>query len=541
MATETVRSLHRLDRPYPARGAQRSAGWLPYALALFFALLSLRGAASTDITDTDAARHAMNGAFLYDLVHSGHLWHPLAYAQEYYGRFPALSLPFHPPAFPAIEAVFFAFFGVHLLAARFAVALCVAISAALLYRLVQSTTENDLLAACVTASTFSTWTARLVATDVMLEFPSLVFTLGALYCLRNLPRGFTTRRAILYGILGAAALWTKQHAVFLGGVPILYALFSRRWRMLLEKPVWIATAMIAAAIGGLVALSAPFNFAGANRVSTSLPSFWWNLGWNVLYYRREISHALVGLPAVFILGCLAAYLYARRRGIRGKFPLALYFAWALAIPPLLLLVSAADVRYLLYQFPALFTIGYAMLWQGGAALWGEKRAWIPAAGMAVLWLGAGLLFQPEFLHGPAAAAALVEQGAPVRIIYAGEADGNFAFAARALDPKLQTTIIPADKLPRAIFAPAALESFCRFYAIDWIIFEDVPVLHSWSDLRQAQAPSMRLEASLPLDSTRWRWQGGNLKVYRFLAPGPRPNGVLRLPVLKLGRSIKASL
>jgi Dolichyl-phosphate-mannose-protein mannosyltransferase len=537
MAAGIVDAQTKFHKP----GLPRRLGWLrvgaPYLLALFFALGSLRGISSTGVTQTDAARHAMNGVFIYDLVRTGHLANPIAYAKEYYARLPSLSMPFHPPVFPAIEAIFFALFGVNLLAARLAVAVCVGICAILLYRLVQRTLQNDVLAACVTVSTLSVWTAQFVATDVMLEFPSMVFALAALYCLRDFPAGFSVGRALLFGVLGALALWTKQHAVFVAGVPILYALFSRNWRLLLKPPVWISTAIIGIAVGGLVLLSAPFNYAGANRVSTSLPSFIWNLGWNVKFYREWLAHNFPGMPGFFAAGSLAAYLIARSRRSLSKFPWAFYLAWILSVPPVLLLVSAADPRYLIYLLPPLFAVGYGMLFQGGISLWGNRLGWVVPAGVTTVWLAAGCLFHPEFLRGPAEAAAFVERGAPVRVLYAGEADGNFIFAARSLDPKLQTTIIPAGKLPGATFSAASMETFCHFYGINWIIFEDVPMAHSWSGLRKQQPKSMHLEKTIPIDSTVPRWRGGVLKIYRFLDPGQGTGRVLQLPVRKLGGNI----
>src|ERR1044072_4054385 len=65
-------------------GKPRWEAWLPYALALVFFLFALRGVGQTDVIDTDAARHAMNGAFLYDLVRTGNWLHPVAYAKTYY-------------------------------------------------------------------------------------------------------------------------------------------------------------------------------------------------------------------------------------------------------------------------------------------------------------------------------------------------------------------------------------------------------------------------------------------------------------------------
>jgi 4-amino-4-deoxy-L-arabinose transferase-like glycosyltransferase len=126
----------------------------PYLLALLFFGLALYGVNRTDIVDTDAARHAMNGAFLYDLIRTGHLLHPITYAKAYYSQLPALSMPFHPPLFPSIEAIFFALFGVSLLTARVTVAVAVAISAILFYRLALATVKRPIIAACITLTTF---------------------------------------------------------------------------------------------------------------------------------------------------------------------------------------------------------------------------------------------------------------------------------------------------------------------------------------------------------------------------------------------------
>src|SRR3954466_13968557 len=111
--------------PQPSRRwMQRLEVAAPFLLALYFFGSALYGVNRTEVIDTEAARHAMNGAFIYDLVRTGHLLHPIEYGKFYYNRMPALSIPFHPPLFPAIEAIFFAVFGVHLLTARVAIAIC---------------------------------------------------------------------------------------------------------------------------------------------------------------------------------------------------------------------------------------------------------------------------------------------------------------------------------------------------------------------------------------------------------------------------------
>jgi hypothetical protein len=128
----------------------------------------------------------------------------------------------------------------------------------------------------------------------------------------------------------------------------------------------------------------------------------------------------------------------------------------------------------------------------------------------------------------------------VRVLYAGQADGNFVFAARALDPGLHTIVIPAQKLPAKTFEPAAFEQFCRQYGIDWVVLEDVPGIRAWSGLRNAPPAIMVLQRSIPLESNRARWRG-QINIYRLSAPTGHPGGVLNLPVGKIGGSIGVKL
>jgi hypothetical protein len=376
----------------------------------------------------------------------------------------------------------------------------------------------------------------------MLEFPSLVFVLAALYCIRHLERGYPLGRALLFGVFTAAAMWTKQHAVFLALVPVFWILLSRRWGMLLRTGMWISSAITVASVAGLVLLSMPFNHAGTNRVSTSVPSFVWNLGWNVRYYREWLGRNVLGLPVVFAVCALAVYLFTRHRRPAREFPLKLYFAWLLSVPVVLLLVSAASGRYLIYLFPAVITLGYLMLWEGCSCLWGERRASYILAGFAAAWFAAGSFAPLDYLRGPAQAAAFVAKDGPTRVLYAGEADGNFIFALRSLDPSLRSVVVPGDKLQPPTFQPAALERFCRTYGIRWVVFENGTTNpHKWDALSDRQAPSMRLERSIPMETSRSRWQGYKIDIYRFDGPVDPPGGVLKLPVWKLGVNLDVKL
>ena len=209
---------------------------IPWLLGLAVVLTSLRGLSPAAFLDEDAPRHALNGALMYDLVRTGNFRHPMAYAKQFYARFPAISLPYHPPVFAVIESVSYAIFGVNMFGARLPVALAAGVCSLLLYRLVERTHRSAGLAMVATLTFMTLPLSQMLAKDVMLEFPSLAFALGALYCLPNMETGYPAWRAIPFALLAGTAVWTKQHTVFLGLVPFLLIVLRGNWRMLLGIP-----------------------------------------------------------------------------------------------------------------------------------------------------------------------------------------------------------------------------------------------------------------------------------------------------------------
>jgi hypothetical protein len=525
------------DSPSARPARAHLPAWTPYLLAVLFALLSLRGVESRNVVDTDAARHAMNGAFVHDLLLSGRIAHPIAYGKEYYGRLPALSMPYHPPLFPAIEALFYFVFGVNLLAARLAVALAVAVCTVLLYRLVAATHHSDVLALCASVTVLSLWNSQLVSTDVMLEFPAMAFALAALYCLRDAGREYPLGRALLFATLGAAAVWTKQFAVFLLAVPPLYFLATGRWRLLFSRNFWISTALFALAVKALMSLSAPFNRTGVDQAPLTPTSIWLAFQGNLNYYGPALAHELLGWPGLFALGTAALLALSFRRGAWRGLKIELYLAWMVAIGAVLMAVGPHTERYLFFFFPPAVVAAYAVVLRGSELLAGPARAWRIPVAMAAAWFIAGCWFHPEFLRGPAEAASVVVRPAPQRVLYGGDADGNFIFAVRALDARLQTTVIPAQKLAPEVFPAAAFEDFCRRYAINWVVLEDTGNPQKWSELMAGPTPSMRLERVLALNSSRPRWRG-HLRIYRFTSAAARPEPGLVLPIEKIQSSIE---
>jgi hypothetical protein len=525
------------------RASLRAASFAPYILGLYFAVSALWGVGRTDVVDTDAARHAMNGAFIFDMVRTGHTWDPVEYGQEYYGHLPALSMPYHPPLFPAVEAIFYAIFGVKLFTARLAVAMGVFAAAVLLFRLIERSLGNSILAGCVTVTMCSLWVSVEVARDVMLEYPALAFMLAAACCLTTWDKGFSTRQAIGFAIFAALAFWTKQHAVLIGGIPPLYSILTGRWKLLLRLRAMLTLVLFAGAVLGYVFLAAHFHNAGVQEAAASKDDLKWIVLRTIPAYATWIAEDFDGITAVFGICSVVLYLVGCWRG-RHEAPvykLGMYWCWILSAVVILVDSGNTNRRYLFFLYPAVLAISYAGLFQGAYRLWGRRYATAIVLAFGCGWFLHAFVDPIEFLRGPGDAAKAVIQDRPTRVLYAGEADGNFIFAARALDSKLQTTVIPAGKLEASKFQPEALEAFCRMYGIDWIVLENVPGNHRWSNLRNNHWSFLSLQQSFPLESTRERWHSGTVDVFRVLGSSTAPGGVLKIPIRRFGVDIDVKL
>ena len=521
------------------------ARYAPYALAAFFMVWGLRGATSSDIVLTDAARHAMNGAYVHDLLRQGLLTAPVEFGKDYYSRLPALSLPYHPPLFPIFESLFFSVMGVNVLAARLAVATAVAGCVLLFYRLVLATHGSNLLAVCATVTFFSLRLAQWVANDVMLEFPALTFVLAALYCLRGLDREYPLRRGVTFSLLAGAAVWTKQQTVFLGLVPFFYIIISRRWRLLADKTLWLSSVLFALLVISLMTLSMMFNWAGIDQVTRGngvVAVFFRNLGIYITSFRQWFG----AIPAVLVGVVFLLLLFApgRRRPATASGN-DLYLAWIGSSFLVLLLMDAYEDRYLFFLCPAFVVIAYAAVFHFCRWVLPPAHAWYLPLGVAASALIFNLNASAAFMHGPAEVAKTIIKPGNVRVLYCGRTNGSFIFAVRSLDPQLRTLVIRGDKLPANVFTPSELESFAHRYGINYIVLERTTITPKgwttpWDQLRASPAPSMILEREVPLVSSDPEFIG-DLRVYRFNNPSENPEHSLSIFVQKIGGEFEVKL
>lgn len=544
----TDQALPTIGRAVPEETTDRSprnAGrwWWPVTIAVVFAAWAMRTVGAYAVVQTDAARHAMNGVFLRDLIARGKFNDILPFARTYFAHLPALSMPYHPPLFPAIEALFYFAFGVNAFTARLTVALAVAISAILLFRIVKSSHGSTLIATVSTITFLCLPQALWLGSDVMLEFPALVFTLLAILCLQPVDTEYSMKRALLFSLLAGAAVWTKQQAVFLGVLPFVYIAFLGRWRLFLKVPIWISSALFGAFVIGLSSLSLPFQGTG---ITQAIPTtheriylrymrlFWRNLTFYSAHYPET-----VGVAGLILLGALAVALVV---GLFRRRAAGLYGAWAITSLLVLLFLRPFSTRYLFLTYPALITLGYVALFRIVNRVSRNPRwaatAVVAVFTIAVLWQ---FPYRTFYVQGPDAAARWLAARDAKRILYCGETDGNFIFSYRSNHPALDTVVIAADKLPAAVFTPAGMEQFAHDYGVHYILVEDVATTgRPWTKMTTAPAASMVEERQFPMRSSIERWNGA-LRIYRFTNPSATPKDVLSMKMWMIGLTMEFKL
>ena len=60
------------------------ARWIGGALAVLFSVWCMLANDLTHVIDPDAARHALNGCLIYDMIRTGEWRHPIHFAEKYY-------------------------------------------------------------------------------------------------------------------------------------------------------------------------------------------------------------------------------------------------------------------------------------------------------------------------------------------------------------------------------------------------------------------------------------------------------------------------
>lgn len=478
------------------RAAERANGWshLVRRLAPYVAIIGAAGAllATTplggDFAWSDAPRHALNGAFLKDLV-AALPRHPVAWAEAYYLQYPALSILFYPPLFYVFEAVAFALLGVTQFAAQLTVACFYALLGIGLYRLTRLwASRSAALGAALMlmgAPDFALW-----GRQVMLDVPATAWLVWGVYAFARFLRFDRGRDLAISATLLLAALYTKYNIVFIAAVLLLTLIAARGRAFVADRRLWWTVA--AGIIGVIPAVILLLTFGSANLQSAAdltgeLPR--WSLAaWS---YYPALLPQIVGWPVLALATVGLGLLIARRLTALEGWPTWLLIGWALVGYAFFTAIAVREPRHIMTAVPPLVVLAACALDQ----ILPRQLGGLVALAVGVGVFGWTIAYDPvPTVIGYKQMADYVADRVPAdaRVLFSGYRDGNFIFDLRMREDRRDISTIRADKLllrvaierrrgvGEATYSQAQIAALIRNLGIDLVVAQD----GFWDDLAE---------------------------------------------------------
>jgi 4-amino-4-deoxy-L-arabinose transferase-like glycosyltransferase len=461
------------------------------ALVLLAASLALLATAPTggNFSWSDAPRHALNGAFVKDLIAAFPWRDPKTWAIDYYLQYPSLTILFYPPLFYFIEAGVFALLGVSHGAAQVAVSLFVVLLAFSAYgvaRFVLPRWSAVGAALLVIGGPEVAYWGR----QVMLDIPAYGTLVAGVFCfIRYCEKG--ARRDIYFtALLILAAIYIKLNSAFIA--PVLAAAFVVAKGRGAMRDRDAVRAAILAAVGVVPALVLTLKFGMMNVESVAgrsidLPRT--SLAAWVFYARlmpQYLGYVGAGLAAAgFML------LVLRRVGPAERWLAFLLIAW---FGFGYLVFSAIDVREPRHGLAMVLPLALAAVLALHRAL-PERAGQAAAMALGLGTLGYSVAFDPPpVINGYAQVADYVARHAPKNavIVFAGYRDGNFVFDLRTHEERRDISTLRADKLLLSVavervrgvaqrsYSEAEIARMLREYGVSLVV--DQPGF--WTDLAE---------------------------------------------------------
>lgn len=537
----------------PKRTALSAYG-LP--IVLFMALIILlRGINDISYGYPDADRFLLDGVFILDFLRDLPITRVYDFTIRYYAQYPGLSIGYHPPFFPLIEALFNGTFGINIWSSRLAVTTFMIIGISAWYKLVSATYGNEI----------GFWSSLLLVTNVsvmqwgwytMSELPVLAMVLAAAYFFYSYTKTDAPKNLYLASLFFILAAWTKQPAIFISAWFFLYIIVEKKLGIYFRrKEMWICIVAIVVAIVPLAIITiwlGDMNLAqsigtGADgNIPSRLSSS------NLLFYLKGLVNDQLS-PPVFLFSIIGLLLSLRSRDQRSwYFLLAIITTYAFFT-----YVLAKETRYTIFWVP-MFCLFAAL-----PLIYLQNKQKLKV--LFALILGAIVLFQintvyskkPMFASGYAEAAQYVinKSKSPTVFVDAYN-NGYFTYHVRRLDPSKSMYVLRGDKLlsSSAISATSRLKihadsyndinSLFNKYGVTHIVVEslDRTNVKIHTTLREhLKSNDFELVASIPVQSNRTVLTDQQLLIYEYQHPKIPTAGFLELDLPLVGKTIKVPL
>ena len=387
----------------------------------------------------DMPRHLMNGALILDFFRELPIADPLRFAYNYYATYPALSLGFHPPLLPLVEAPVFAILGVSVFSGRVVMVAFLLLGVIAWFKLIQLVYDQKmaLLSSLLLATNpYLIAQTRIVMTDIpALAMIILSAYLLILYCTteRRL-HGFFFLLAFVLTVLA------RPQALFMLLVFLAYLALNDR-----RKPFLSAVTSPLVLLTGMVIVVSIALFIGFGTH---------NVGWltkggilkhlsmkNLTYPLKCLGSFHIAVSALVM--ALVSLLFALKRKDRR---ILLFLLWIMGCYIQAVYIGPSESRYSLYWIPPFCLLA--------ALITATNDIRINIATITIILFISGNQFSHAMAMDPQTnvgyyetARYLIEGVTDKNVLYSSSSDtGYLWFFTRSLDPDRKTIIFRADKI-----------------------------------------------------------------------------------------------
>jgi hypothetical protein len=424
-------------------------------LIFLVAVLYTRDMFNENLFYPDAGHLMLDGVFiadyLRDIFHNG-FSNPMEYAIRYFGQYPALSIGYKPPLWPAIQAAFILLLGVEPWVMRLALLVLAFFAVIAMYRTIERG-SGPLVAWATTSLTISIPYLVQWGWYAMTELPAVVFILSAGWPFARYIEDRRHRNLAFTVILLAAGVWCKQTAA-VGALWMFIAViltlgvketFRRReiWAAMVAYILLIIPVIILTYEFGKKNLEQSVGKKGMSYIDFVAPQN------NLFKYIDTIfTHQLSAIFATLAIAGIIVAIWRLYVGVNigEKNNIILFLSLILATYIFFTLLNGSNPRYTIFWLPAFgFFAGYLLC---------QLRSYFAPryTGIAVAVLLSFNVIQsfamlPREVVGMPAAADFVMQNSKSNVVMIDSyINAHFIYAMRQKDPERKFWIIRSDKV-----------------------------------------------------------------------------------------------
>jgi hypothetical protein len=516
-------------------------------LALTTIVITTKNITLGDFRYPDAWAHAMNGVYLLDLIRAMPFDRFWDFTLSYFAKYPAISLPYHPPGFPILEAVVFAVMGVSALAARSAVVLCAVAAMIGWYNLVRGTHNRTI--AFTSGLLILTNAAVVVASrQVMLEVPTMAAIVIAVFFLHKAVESESISYLYCWAIAAGASVWVKQQAAFIVPFSISYLLL--RWKFFRPplKHLLASTAIVATLVTPIWFMAHRFARFALLQVVGGTRRYGFEKGSadDLLYYFRQLPKVVPVWVLALAVGGVAVIVWQKQ--YHRNLLYGLWFLWAYAI---IAGISAKDGRYMFFLIPPLYLFACAFVDKIDFRVKGLKVVNVLMTCLCLLQCGFAYSINGPILCGYAEAAHYVKANWKGKtVVISASYHGNFTFNVRRLDPQGSIMVLRAEKvLPQIIRSNDKVDEQLLYQSLrdlgtKYVVVEsgDRKIVPEMTRLRHAlETGNFALRKRIATTGSMKSFEGVDILIYEYLGEVdgskkfmdmrmPKMRGVLKIPL-----------